>query len=133
MLFYEKRLKLFNYSFGIGSGLIWFGCIMRIVFVAIDASDWSTYDTLSYVLPLFSATGIMIVIFVALIKLLRVRRQYNIELNMAQVVIANLYILTYLIVIILDVLLHTIASNLNKSYGCDEAVLREDEFADKVD
>ena len=130
---YEKKLKLFNYSFVIGSGMIVFGCIMKIILRAIDANNWGIYDTLSFALPLFPTSGIMIVICIALIKLLSLRRQYNIEMNTTQVVIANLYILTSLLIVILNFILCTMASNLNENYSSSDNALSESEFADSVD
>ena len=89
---------------------------MRIVFMAVG-EDFGTLDMWSYWLPLFSATCIMVVIFVAFLKLLRIRRQYNIELNMTQVLIANLYMLTYLLTSILMVVIHMLSGSLNKDYS----------------
>lgn len=130
---YEKHIKLFNYSFVIGSGMIVFGCITKFILRAIDANNWGIYDTFSFALPLFPATGIMIVICIALIKLLSMRHEYNIEMNTTQVVIANLYILTSLLMVIFNFILCTMASNLNENYSSSDSALSESEFADSVD
>ena len=113
--------------------MIVFGCILKIVLRAIDANNWGIYDTLSFAFPLIPAVAIMLVICIALIKLLSMRREYNIEMNTTQVVIANLYILTSLLIVIFDFILCAMASNLNENYSSSYNALSESEFADSVD
>ena len=129
---YRAKLKRFNYSFVIGLGCIVFGCCLRIIFTAVGEDSFGGLDTVSYWTPMICALCIMAVIFTAFIKLLRVRRQYHVELNMLQVLMANLYMLTFLLNTILTLTLHALSRKLNDNYRDEQTPIQESQFVDSV-